>query len=241
MPVSDPEPHLVAFRDHALTASQVSPPTFPRPAYVEERWADRVARWRDDPRVMAAALALVALAAGVFFYRSALGTGGAPAAGPAPARATREMAPTSTTTAEVVVHVSGAVAAPGVYRLEAGARVTDAIAVAGGPVDGAEPDRLNLAALVGDGQRVYVPRAGEAIPDGGSASGGTDGGVSGPVNLNLATAEQLEELPGVGPSLAGAIVAERDRRGGFRSVDDLLSVRGIGEKRLADLRALVVV
>lgn len=235
------EPHLVAFRDHVLGVTETPVPAVPRPPYQEDRWIDRIAQWRDDPRVMAGGLAVIALVAGVFFYRSALGNGGSVEAGSVSAGPT-ETAPPTSMAAEVVVHVSGAVASPGVYRLPAGTRVTDAITAAGGPVEGAEADRLNLAALVGDGQRVYVPRAGEPIPQDAAASGtAAAGGVSGPLNLNLATIEQLEALPGVGPSLAGAIVAERDRRGGFRSVEDLLAVRGIGEKRLADLKSLVVV
>lgn len=233
----DREPHLLAFRDHALATTPAGDPVLPRPAFRDDTILDRLARLRDDPRALAVALAAVALAAGVLFYRSAMAQ--SPDV-PVPPPATGASS-TTTATGELVVHVSGAVAAPGVYRLAPGARTADAVAAAGGAVEGAEPDRLNLAAHLGDGQRVHVPKAGEPLPAGasGDAPGGIDG--AGPINVNGATAEQLEALPGVGPSLAAAIISERERRGGFRSVDDLLSVRGIGEKRLADLRPLVVV
>lgn len=236
--MSDREPHLTAFHDHAALLDHTPgepPPAVPRPDGGGESLAERLTRLRDDPRVVAAAVAAVALVAGLVFYRSALGAGGAPpvtvASGPT----------TSTGTVQVVVHVSGAVAAAGVYRLPPGARVADAVEAAGGTVEGADPDRLNLAALVGDGQRVHVPRVGEPVVAAAADGGAPADGTTGPLDLNFATIEQLEALPGIGPSLAQAIVDERERRGGFRRVDDLLAVRGIGEKRFADLRDLVTV
>jgi competence protein ComEA len=152
-----------------------------------------------------------------------------------------ETSTTSTTTPPaVVVHAAGAVRAPGVYRLAAGARVADVLDAAGGPAEGADLDRLNLAAPVVDGAQVYVPRVGEPLPapvDG----GGPAGTPTGPLDLNVATQEQLERLPGIGPATASAILAERERRGRFASVDDLLDVRGIGPAKLAALRDLVAV
>lgn len=146
---------------------------------------------------------------------------------------------TSTTDASiVVVHAAGAVLQPGVYELPPGSRVTDLIDAAGGPAPDADLDRLNLAALVIDGQRVYVPKVGEPTPPGDVAG---DAQPTGPIDLNTATLEQLESLPGVGPATAQAIIAERDRRGGFRSVDDLLDVRGIGPAKLDAIRDLVTV
>jgi competence protein ComEA len=139
----------------------------------------------------------------------------------------------------VVVHVAGAVVAPGLYRLAGGTRVADAIDAAGGAATDADPDVLNLAARVADGDRVYVPRKGEA-PPAGSASGAAPSGVAaGPLDLNTATAEQLDALPGVGPATAEAILELRKQRGRFRSVDELLDVRGIGESRLTALRPKV--
>jgi competence protein ComEA len=143
----------------------------------------------------------------------------------------------------VVVHVAGAVVAPGVYRLSAGARVVDAIATAGGLRADAATDAVNQAALVRDGERVYVPAVGEAVPPGAMGSGSTGGTSSsvptGPLDLNVATAEQLDTLPGVGPATAAAIVAYRDDHGPFATVDDLGEVRGIGPAKLEALRDLV--
>ncbi len=142
------------------------------------------------------------------------------------------------------MHVAGDVARPGVVRLTAGARVVDAIAAAGGGLPDADLDRLNLAAKVADGQRVAVAKIGEPAPiETGAVAGGVagDGAPSGPINLNAATATQLEDLPGIGPSLAAAIITERDKRGGFKAVAELQDVRGIGELRYADIKDLVSV
>jgi competence protein ComEA len=147
----------------------------------------------------------------------------------------------------LVVHVAGAVVGPGVYQLHATGRVIDAVTAAGGPTADADLDGLNLAAGLADGQRVYVPRVGEVDPaevaSGGSAApADTGGGVErGPVNVNTATAAELESLPGVGPATAAAIVDERTRNGSFASVDDLERVPGIGPAKLAALREQVSV
>jgi competence protein ComEA len=150
------------------------------------------------------------------------------------------------------VHVAGAVTHPGVVELRPGARVIDAVEAVGGALADGDLDRLNLAAKVTDGERVYVAKIGQADPGvlggdaggtsaapGGSPSGG--GATGAKVDLNTATQAQLEELPGIGPTYAQAIIAERERRGGFTSVNDLRSVRGIGEKRFAELAPLVTV
>ena len=140
---------------------------------------------------------------------------------------------------EVVVHVAGAVVAPGVQRLPAGARVVDAVDAAGGALPDADVGRVNLAALVDDGQQVFVPKVGEAPPP--PAVGSSDSASpSGPVHLNSATVEELDDLPGVGPAIAQAIVDHRTTHGDFTSVDALLDVRGIGQSKLEDLRPLVV-
>ena len=137
--------------------------------------------------------------------------------------------------AQVVVHVAGAVASPGVYSVADGARVIDAVTAAGGFAIDANPDAINLAAKVSDGQRIYVPRVGESVV-------AADGAVeSGPINLNQATAEQLDTLPGVGPATAAAIISYREQHGPFASVDDLADVRGIGPAKLDALRGLVTV
>jgi competence protein ComEA len=144
----------------------------------------------------------------------------------------------------VTAHAAGAVLRPGVYVLPAEARVADLLAAAGGPSPEADVDQLNLATKVADGDRVYLPRRGEQpVPN---VAPGGPGGAAGPsstrptvVDLNVADATQLESLPGIGPTLAAAIVEHRTRNGRFRSVDDLLEVPGIGPARLATLRPLV--
>jgi competence protein ComEA len=146
----------------------------------------------------------------------------------------------------VVVHVAGAVVHPGVVTLPPGSRVVDAIRAAGGSRAGADLDRLDLAARLSDGIRIAVPLRGQPTPpldaDATSGSGSTAAGAaSGPINLNSATEQELETLPGIGPSLASAIIAERDRSGGFKTVDDLRRVHGIGDVRFAQLEALVTV
>ena len=147
--------------------------------------------------------------------------------------------PSTGTSGTIVVHVAGAVERGGVYRLDAGSRVIDAVEAAGGVVANAEPDGVNLAAVLQDGQRVYVPRVGEVSP---AAVGGGEGATAGlPVDLNRATAEQLDSLPGVGPATAAAIVAHREQHGPFPNVDALADVRGIGPSRLETLRGLVMV
>lgn len=143
----------------------------------------------------------------------------------------------------LLVHVAGAVLAPGVHEVPAGARVVDAIDAAGGLSPQADGSRINLAAPVADGERVYVPVVGEDPPPAvvGAAGGSGETGAPGPINLNTADEAALDSLPGVGPATAAAIVEHRDRIGGFSSVDQLLDVRGIGEAKLEQLRDLVTV
>jgi competence protein ComEA len=154
----------------------------------------------------------------------------------------------ATTAAPVplVVHVSGAVHRPGVVELSPGARVQEAVAAAGGLTGEADPDRLNLARPLNDGERVWVPVPGEEEPDlVGPETGPTPaaqpgepaGGAAGPVvDLNAADQSALEELPGVGPVTAGRIVAWREEHGRFSSAEELLEVSGIGERTLEQLR-----
>jgi competence protein ComEA len=142
-----------------------------------------------------------------------------------------------TTAGPLVVHVAGAVASPGVYELASGARVQAAVEAAGGAVPGADPGALNLAAPVGDGERVYVPMTGETVP---IATGSPAVTVApGPVDLNRASAAELDGLPGIGPATASAIVEHREQHGPFASVEDLEAVRGIGPAKLDALRDLV--
>jgi competence protein ComEA len=216
-----------------------------------DRLVDRVRELRGDPRVGIAALLLVALVVGFIWYRLGAGDSGASSSTkPPPASATAATAATGATAAgakkggRVTVHVAGAVAKPGVYDLDASARVIDAVEAAGGGAPDADLNRLNLAAKVADGQRVHVQRVGEAAAPAPGTPGNPGGGTADPsglVNLNSATPAELETLPGIGPTLAEAIIAERERRGGFRSVNELRDVRGIGEKRFADLKDKVTI
>ena len=145
----------------------------------------------------------------------------------------------------VFVHVSGAVCNPGVYELPLGARVDDAVRAAGGFAESADADSCNLARIVDDGEHIAIPARldGEGDGDAPGDAGLNDGGasVTGLVNINTASEAQLESLPGIGPSTAGKIVAERTANGPFKSIDDLTRVAGIGEKKLAAIADLICV
>lgn len=149
---------------------------------------------------------------------------------------------------EVYVDVDGAVARPGVYRLKDGARVSQAIDAAGGLTAEADVTGLNRASKVTDGQKIYVPTVGEQ--QAASATGGAEGGAatvsgagasSGLVNINTASAAELQTLSGIGPSMAQSIIDERTQNGAFASVDDLMRVSGIGEKKLSKIKDCICV
>ena len=146
-----------------------------------------------------------------------------------------------TVPAPLLVHLVGAVANPGLYELREGDRVVDAVAAAGGFTPDADQARLNLAGPVGDGEQVFVPRVGEALPVARGSGAPAAGEPSSPVNLNTADEAALDALPGVGPATAKNILDWREANGRFTAVEDLLSVTGIGEKTLAELRDLVTV
>lgn len=151
-------------------------------------------------------------------------------------------APSPTAGAEIVVDVGGKVREPGIHTLPAGSRVADALRAAGGVRPGTKTDGLNQARFLVDGEQVIVGASAPAPPPPGAqpAPGGQAGaGPAAPVSLNTATTEQLDTLPGVGPVLAQHIIDYRTQHGGFRSVDELREVNGIGERRFADLRDLV--
>jgi competence protein ComEA len=130
---------------------------------------------------------------------------------------------------DVVVHVAGAVRRPGVYRLPAGSRVTDAVKRAGGFDGGANRDAINLAARLSDGQQVVVAGAG-AVP-------ASSAGQTGPISLGSATIEQLDEIDGIGPVTAQKIIEFRDQHGGLSSVEQLDEVDGIGPSTMETLRS----
>ncbi len=142
----------------------------------------------------------------------------------------------------VVVHVSGQVNAPGVYELPEGSRVQDALQAAGGPLVDADPNALNLAAVLADGQKVTIPKPGEAVAPAEGDTGVAGTGVPGAkVNLNLATQAQLEELPGVGPVLAQRIITHRQTKGRFTSPRQLLEVSGFGPKKYESVKDQITV
>ncbi|UNZ19371.1 ComEA family DNA-binding protein [Streptomyces sp. 891-h] len=145
----------------------------------------------------------------------------------------------------LVVDVSGKVRNPGVRRLPAGSRVEDALEAAGGVREGADTKGLNRARLLVDGEQIVVgaPRGSQAAagtgPGPAQGPAGGAGASGAPISLNSATKEQLETLPGVGPVLAQHIIDYRTEHGGFRSIDQLQDVNGIGEKRFADIKPQV--
>ncbi|HRF59355.1 MAG TPA: ComEA family DNA-binding protein [Fimbriimonadaceae bacterium] len=154
----------------------------------------------------------------------------------------------SSTTGRIMVHVIGAVKKPGVVRLSAGSRVQDALDAAGGPVEGADLSGLNLAALLADGTQIKVGSSDDpgssttdvAEPSAkapSKASGGTSEALApASISINTADSTQLDLLPGVGPATAAKIIEYRSAHGGFRSIDELEQVKGIGPKKLAKMR-----
>jgi competence protein ComEA len=179
--------------------------------------------------------AVVLLAALLFFGLPRLVRRGAATATVPPLRAphaARAPAP------RLVVDVAGAVRRPGLYRLEQGARVADAVAAAGGATRRAEVDAVNLAAPLADGLQVVVPRRG--VPGAPGSSGGSSPSPTAPVDLNSASVEELDALPGIGPSTAQKIVDYRQAHGAFHSLEELDAVPGIGAGRIAQLKGLVV-
>ncbi len=194
---------------------------------------ERVDEWRDRPLLIAGVIAAIAGLALVVPTLISPEPPGPPVEDGIPQVT---LTPTSALpgTNTVVVHVSGAVRSPGVYTLDATARVVDAVDAAGGGTAEAELHLLNLAALVVDGQQIRVPVEGEAVVEAQPAT-------TGPIDLNRADVVGLQELPGVGPATAEAIVAYREENGPFRSVDDLLDVPGIGPAKLAAIADAAVV
>jgi len=175
----------------------------------------------ERPQWILAAVVLAAAAAGLWY------------AGRAPAAPPLAVDPAGGESRVITVHVAGAVASPGVVEVAGDSRVGDALAAAGGVLPEADLTRVNLAAPLADGQQVVVPAA---SPEGAAAVAD-----DGRVRLNLAGAEELEGLPGVGPVLARRIIEYREEHGPFTMVEDLLDVAGIGEAKLAALREAVLV
>ena len=174
-----------------------------------------------------AVIAIAVLIVGARWIRSA--DGGSP--GEAALSFAADSPPGAERGGDVVVHVAGAVRRPGVYRLPAGSRVTDAVRRAGGFSGGANRDGINLAARRSDGQQVVVPGRG-TTPAGSGA-----GAQSGPISLGSATVEQLDQIEGIGPVTAQKIIEFRDQHGGLSSVEQLDEVNGIGPSTMQALRS----
>ena len=228
-------------------------------------------RWRLGLRV-AVLIGILSVAAGAWFWwqvtaarpdvvplsdvtSSAVpSAGGLPADSRGPAGeedAAAASGPGSAGAGAIVVHVAGAVAKPGVVQVPSGSRVYEAVAAAGGSTPAADLNRLNLAAVVEDGQKIYVPQPGETMPSdasgassggaagGGGASDGSTAAGGGKTNLNTAGVEELDALPKVGPVLAQRIVDWRKEHGPFKTVEELDAVDGVGPKMLETLLPLV--
>ena len=185
-------------------------------------------------RLLAAGLLLVVV--GVLLFRH-VGGGGAARPAVEPLRPARRAAPA---VARVVVDVVGAVRRPGLYHLRQGTRIADAVALAGGSTPKADLALVNLAAPLADGEQIVVPSrspVGAAIAASPPAAGASP---TAPLDLNTATAEQLDALPGIGPATAAKIIAFRQAHGAFHAVDELDAVPGIGPSRIAQLKGLVL-
>lgn len=163
------------------------------------------------------------------------------------------VAPATTASARLLVHVMGAVAKPGVYELPEGARLLDAVAAAGGVSADADTSLVNLARPIADGEQLRIPRVGESPAPAEAPSGATNDGASVPgpsagagagsglVNLNTASASELEALPRIGPAMAERIIDYREQQGGFSSVDELKNVTGIGDATFEQIAPHVTV
>lgn len=209
---------------------------------VAELWDDEPngdgARWTVTRTAVISCLCAIAVIVGVFVVIGPREESAADAHG-----AGGEASPASPAVAaadgEVVVHIVGAVAEPGVRRLPTGVRAADAVDAAGGATEDADLTGLNLARIVEDGEQIVVPRIGESDAadesgTGAGAAGGADAGDA--VDINAADLAALDELPGIGPVTAQAIIDHRESVGRFASVDELLDVDGIGEATLGRLR-----
>ena len=197
-------------------------------------------------------LAVAVIAVGARYVITSRGTGGSTgqtlvlsSASPSPPSALPSPSPSAP---DVVVYVCGAVRSPGVVRLPSTARVADALKVAGGATSSAELSAVNLAARLADGQQIIVPRRCEAPAAGGAAASATSGaagstvaGPAAPININTASLEELDTLDGVGPATAQKIIDYRTANGGFKTIDEIKEVSGIGDAKFAAMKDSITV
>lgn len=189
--------------------------------------------------VAAFAVALTLLGVGVLFLITRQPRGEPVKLAPAP------------TPAPLLIHVTGAVASPGMYALPSGARTQDALIAAGGLLPEADPGMVNLAAFLEDGQQVWVPRKqidpdpvqrGQIIPDQpGEGSADTPPSPAWPININIATQSELENLPGIGPVIAQRIIEYRLEFGPFEKIEEIQEVTGIGETKFDQIKEYITV
>jgi competence protein ComEA len=212
---------------------------------IAERIEEHLGSLRRRERGGLAVLAVLVVAGAVFWYVRSLPRPLTIQAGDGnPRPGAVAVGSPSPSPAVLFVHVAGRVRHAGVYQLHQGDRVIDAIRAAGGARKDADLRSINLAALVTDGEQIIVWKkgaGGSVVTSGGGGGPPGSGSATQPVNLNTATLDQLESLPGIGPALGQRIIDYRTQHGPFASVDDLVDVSGIGEKRLEDLRPLVTV
>src|ERR687887_414301 len=192
------------------------------------------------PRLLLAAVGSLVLI--LLLGRLVLGAGTTTPAAPLPPPPAQGAGVTGLPSSRVVVDVVGAVRRPGLYRLAQGSRIADAVTRAGGATPKAELAQVNLAAPLADGEQVVVPKRGApgVAPPGTAGPAGGASTPAAPVQLSTATLEQLDSLPGIGPTTAQKILDYRAKHGAFSSVEELDAVPGIGPKRMDQLRDLVV-
>lgn len=235
-------------------------PARPEPSRPFSEVAHAWLQWFGVARLVVSAFAILAVGAGGYWllrapaapvenslpHVKASNMPGSVSAVPAGTGTTALAATTSSPpAATVMVYVAGAVVSPGVYRLSTDARVQQAVGAAGGVTADADIEALNLAAFVRDGDRIYVPHIGIPVPavvGSTSASAGrpsSTGGAAVPIDLNRASVEEFDALPGIGPATAAAIVTHREQSGPYSSVDDLLKVPGLGPAKVDAIRSRV--
>jgi competence protein ComEA len=219
-----------------MTAAPNPPPAAKSPTPATTSPKSNVVRWHWNSALAGALISAILLGVFTFLWRRPTPPPISIHAPPTPSIPTPE--PTATP-APVVIFISGAVQTPGVYELPSGARAADAVERAGGFTAEANAVAINLAAILRDGDQLHVPTLAEdpSIPAPGLTNQESPSGVGGLININTATLEELDRLPGIGPTRAQEIIANRP----YVSVDDLDRVPGIGPATIEDLRPYVVV